>query len=179
MPTRQLAVTGSLSVHSTARPLREESPIRIPLLGLSVRVRLHSPEERNAFSVVETTNAAGFGPPLHRRAESEIFEILTGRYLFEVNGQRFIARRGDLVRVPAGVPRAFVNVTGTGARQQVFTQPGIDATRFFCEMRDALETPLDRVAGLRRFGARWGVDFLGPPLRSDDADLSGHVTQPN
>jgi quercetin dioxygenase-like cupin family protein len=151
---------------STARPLREEPLIRIPMIGLTVRVRLQATNDGSPLSVIETTNAAGLGPPLHRRAEGEVFEILTGRYLFEVDGARFIARRGDLVSVPGGAARAFVNVTGTGGRQQVFVQSGVDVASFFKEMREALEPDIDPVAPLRRFGRRWGVEFLGPPLRA-------------
>lgn len=162
---------------STARPLREEPIIRIPKLGMTVRVRLRSGNDISSLSVIETTNAAGFGPPLHRRAESEVFEILTGRYLFEVDGQRFIARRGDLVCVPAGATRAFVNITGTGARQQVFVQPATDVTSFFVQLRDALEDDSgvapDFMTRLRCFGERWGVEFIGPPLTCTDSLLLG------
>lgn len=163
---------------STARPLREEPIIRIPVLGLTVRVRLQAGPDGSPSSVIETTNAAGFGPPLHRRAESEVFEILTGRYLFEIDGRRFIARRGDLVSVPGGATRAFVNVTGTGARQQVFVQAGVDVKSFFIELREALEVDAHRLTQLRCFGERWGVEFLGPPLAcTDDAPHSGRAGQ--
>ncbi len=135
---------------------------------MTVRVRVRSGEEGATLSVIETTNAAGFGPPLHRRRESELFVILTGRYLFEVEGNRFIARRGDLVNVPAGATRAFVNVTGTGARQQVFVQSELDVAAFFLELRDALADGGEPVTPLRHFGERWGVEFLGPPLACPD-----------
>lgn len=155
---------------STARPHRDEPIIRLPALGLSVRVRFpFSPGESQA-TVIETTNAAGLGPPLHRRAETEIFEIVTGRFLFEVDGQRFIARRGDLVRVPGGAARAFVNVTGTGARQQVIIEPGIDAAAFFLELRALLNADASELDGLRDFVRRWGIDVLGPPLQAPDSE---------
>lgn len=163
---------------STARAPRDEPIIRIPALGLTVRVRVSPEGESGSPTIVETTNAPGFGPPLHRRSESEIFEVVTGRYLFEIDGERFIARRGDLVSVPAGAARAFVNVTGTGARQKVIIQPGIDAAAFFTEFARALDPQAPDVAGdptdrLRRFGERWGVVFLGAPLLADAAVVDG------
>lgn len=162
---------------STARARRDEPIIRIPALGLTVRVRVSPDGENGSPTIVETTNAPGFGPPVHRRAEAEIFEVVTGRYLFEVDGERFIARRGDLVSVPAGAARAFVNVTGTGARQKVIIQPGIDAAAFFTEFAHALDpqTLDDPVLRLRRFGERWGIVFLGAPLAVDDAVAHGGV----
>ncbi|WP_077000091.1 cupin domain-containing protein [Variovorax sp. KK3] len=167
---------------STARPQRDEPIIRIPALGLTVRVRFAPDPQGGGSAIVETTNAPGFGPPLHRRREAEIFEIVTGRYLFEIDGRRFIARRGDLVRVPGGAARAFVNVTGTGARQKVIIEPGIDAANFFAELALALDRgaapvgddlPLDAGARLRAFGERWGVVFLGPPLDAAEASPFG------
>lgn len=163
---------------STARARRDEPIIRVPALGLSVRVRVSPDGERSSPTIVDTTNAPGLGPPLHHRPEAEIFEIVTGRYLFEVNGRRFIARRGDLVSVPAGATRAFVNVTGTGARQKIIIQPGIDAAAYFSEFAHALDPLAHRsdssqAERLRRFGERWGVVFLGAPLAADDAVLFG------
>ena len=150
---------------STARPARAEPIIRIPSLGMGVRVRTAAAPGTGLPVVVETTNAAGFGPPLHRWARSGVFEVVTGRFLFEVDGRRFIARRGDLVSVPGGAARAFVNVTGTGARQKLIIQPGTDAAAFFRELADAMAAePPRRCALLRRFGRRWGVDYLGAPL---------------
>lgn len=158
-------MSGALAGLSTARPARAEPIIRIPLLGMGVRVRIAAAQGIDLPAVVETTNAAGFGPPLQRWARSEIFEVVTGRFLFEVDGRRFIARRGDLVSVPGGAARAFVNVTGTGARQKVIIQPGLDAARYFRELADTLAAaPAQRRALLRRFGQRWGVDYLGGPL---------------
>jgi quercetin dioxygenase-like cupin family protein len=162
---------------SSARPDRAEPIIRIPSLGLTVRVRVGAVAGGELPTVIETTNAAGFGPPLHRRREAEIFEVVSGRFLFEVEGRRFIARRGDLVSVPGGAARAFVNVAGTGARQKVIIQPGIDAPAFFREFAQALDSePQARLAQLRLFGARWGVDFLGAPL--DAADLPWRKGEP-
>ena len=159
---------------STARAARAEPIIRIPLLGLGVRVRIAASPGANLPSVVETTHAAGLGPPLHRRAQGEIFEIVTGRFLFEVDGRRFIARRGDLVSVPGGAARAFVNVTGTGARQKVITQPGIDAAAFFGELADALAgESRARPARVRAFGERWGIVYLGAPLDAGDGLWQG------
>jgi quercetin dioxygenase-like cupin family protein len=170
-------VSGAAVGLSTARPARAEPIIRIPSLGLGVRVRIASANGAGPPTVLETTNAAGFGPPLHRRAQSEIFEIVTGRFLFEVDGQRFIARRGDLVSVPGGAARAFVNVTGTGARQKVIIQPGIDAAAFFGELAQVLASDArGRSARLRAFGERWRVDYLGAPL--DACDALWHGAEP-
>lgn len=162
----------SKSMLSSARAAREEPLFRVPAFGLTVRVRLGLGADRQLPTVVETSHADGGGPPMYRRAESEVYEILTGRYLFEVNGERFIARRGDLVSVPGGATRGFVNVTGTPARQQVYIQPAFDAQAFFAQLSHACR-PGAPAMELEEFGRRWGIDYLAPRLRPHDAEVPG------
>ncbi|HYP85307.1 hypothetical protein [Variovorax sp.] len=157
---------------SPSRPARTESVIRIPLLGMSVRIRT-PPSAGGTPAIVELLYATGGGMPLWRRAEGEIVQIVTGRYLFEVDGERFLARRGDVVCVPGGAVRACVNVTGTGARQQVVVHPCLDATAFFSELAHVFAhngdvLPDDMAAdALKAFGERWQIQFLGTPLAPD------------
>jgi uncharacterized cupin superfamily protein len=91
--------------------------------------------------------------------------VLEGRYLFEVDGARFTADVGDVVTAPGGAAHAFVNLTDAPARQLIQIIPGLDATSFFRELGEVMrDGKLDRDA-LNAFGAKWQVEFLGPPLR--------------
>ncbi len=83
--------------HSTPQTAE---PVRIPELGLELTVRLPSETLSGAMTVMETVNAGGFGPPLHRHREAEVFRVMEGAYLFEVDGNRFEAQAGDVVCVP-------------------------------------------------------------------------------
>lgn len=140
----------------------DPAPILIPTIGLEVRVRIASAHD-GVLTMIETTNAPSFGPPLHRHRQTEIFYVLEGRYLFEVDGRRFQAETGDVVTAPGGVAHAFVNVGDRPARQLVQILPTIDAVGFFTELGDAM-AEADRGLGLTAFGLKWGVEFLGPPL---------------
>src|ERR1700678_3973777 len=108
--------------------------VKIPAIGLELAVRLPPEPSGGALTIIETTNAPGFGPPLHRHGETEVFRVLEGRYLFEVNGRRFEAAAGDIVSVPGGDAHGFVNITDTPARQLVMMLPGMDAEKFFFEL---------------------------------------------
>jgi mannose-6-phosphate isomerase-like protein (cupin superfamily) len=110
---------------SAARRDAGESIIHLRALGMSVRVRVPGSSQGRSPAVFETTNAARSGSPRIRRAEDEIVHILSGRFVFEVDGHRFLARKGDLVHVPGGASRACVNMhrrrrllpgTGSGDR---------------------------------------------------------------
>ncbi|GJG89504.1 hypothetical protein tb265_46850 [Gemmatimonadetes bacterium T265] len=143
---------------------RDEAPIPVPAIGLELRVRLPGAVSRGVCTIIETTNARGFGPPLHRHREVEVFHVLEGRYLFEVDGERFHADVGDVVAVPGGAARAFVNVTDRPARQFILILPALDAVAFFTGPAEVMAGgPADQTAR-QAFGRQWGVEFLGPPL---------------
>jgi quercetin dioxygenase-like cupin family protein len=150
-------------LHST----RQEPPILIPQIGLDLRVRVPPGMTGGVLTSIETTNAPGFGPPLHRHRETEVFYVLEGRYLFEVDGKRFTAGTGDVVTAPGGSAHAFVNITDKPARQFIQIIPGLDAVAFFLGLGDVMrDGKLDQDA-LNAFGRAWQVEFLGPPLKAD------------
>src|ERR1700723_3058269 len=112
-------------------PGGSESKLDIPAMGLQLMLRLPHDVSGGALTVLETVNAPGFGPPLHRHPETEVFRVLEGRYLFQVDEKQFEAGAGDIVSVPGGAAHAFVNITGRPARQIVLMLPGMDAHAFF------------------------------------------------
>lgn len=145
-----------------------ERPISIPAIGLDLFVRLPPAIGGGAFCFIETVNAPGKGPPLHRHREAEVFRVLEGRYLYEVDGRRFFAEAGDVVSIPGGAAHGFVNVTAAPARQYIMIAPALDAARFFTEMAALMQGGVPERAALNAFGQSWGVEFLGPPLDPRD-----------
>ena len=148
--------------HST----HDEKPILIPQIGLTLRVRLPLEATGGVLTAIETINAPGYGPPLHRHRETEIFYVLEGRYLFEVDDVRLEACAGDVVTVPGGRTHAFVNLGQAPARQFIQILPALDAASFFRGLGEVMrDGKLDKDA-LNLFGRNWKVEFLGPPLRA-------------
>lgn len=144
--------------------LREEAPILIPQIGLELRVRVPPQMTDGLLTSIETVNAPGFGPPAHRHREAEVFYVLEGRYLFEVDGARFTASAGDVVSVPGNAAHAFVNVTDKPARQFIQIIPGLDAEAFFLSLGAVMRDGRD---ALNAFGQKWQVELLGPPLKAE------------
>jgi quercetin dioxygenase-like cupin family protein len=145
-----------------------DAPITIPAMGLDLLVRVAPAASGGAFSIIETINAPGKGPPRHKHREAEIFRVLEGRYLYEMDGRRFYAETGDVVSIPGGAEHAFVNVTDRPARQYILIVPALDADGFFTELAQIMHDGVQDRAALNRFGAKWRVEFLGPPLTLDD-----------
>lgn len=143
---------------------QEADPLRIPEIGLVLRITLPSSASGESLVVMETENAPGFGPPLHRHPETEVFRVLEGRYLYEVDGERFEASAGDLVSIPGGAAHAFVNLTAKPARQLVMMLPGIDAFAFFEGLGRLFAQGRPTRDTLNEYGAPWHMEFLGPPI---------------
>ena len=141
----------------------ESKPLKIAALGLELAVRVPTGTTGGELTLLETVNAPGFGPPLHRHREAEIFRVLEGRYLFQVDGKQFEAGAGDVVTVPGGAVHAFVNITQKPAKQLVLMLPGMDAQAFFLGLGEVFLRKPSR-DDLNAFGKSWGVEFLGPPL---------------
>lgn len=146
---------------------RDENTIRIPAIGLDLRVRLPNQASGGALEMIETINAPGYGPPLHRHPDTEVFRVLKGRYLYQVGDRSFFAEEGDVVSVPGGTAHAFVNVTDAPAEQLILILPGMDAEAFFKGLGELMQAGIPAKDVLNRFGQRWNVEFLGPPLRKD------------
>jgi len=150
-------------LHST----HQETPVLIPQIGLELLVRVPPEATGGILTSIETTNAPGFGPPLHRHRETEVFYVLEGRYLFQVDGRRVIAGTGDVVIAPGGSAHSFVNVTDKPARQFIQILPGLDALAFFLGLGAVMRDGSLGQDALNAFGRAWQVEFLGPPLKMD------------
>ncbi|SCW37517.1 cupin domain-containing protein [Ancylobacter rudongensis] len=134
----------------------DEPPIKIPAIGLDLFVRLPPAISGGEFCFIETINAPGAGPPRHRHREAEIFRVLEGRYLYEVDGRRFFAQAGDVVSIPGWAAHGFVNVTDAPARQYILMAPALDAVAFFTELAGVMRDGLPDTAALNATPtARW------------------------
>jgi quercetin dioxygenase-like cupin family protein len=150
---------------------RAAAPIVIPSIGVDIEVCIGPAATAGAATLIRTTDAPGFGPPLHRHlSETEVFHVLKGRYLFEVGGQRAIAEAGTTVIGHVGIPHRFTSIDTTPSEMLVLITPAFDAAAFFSELRTIMDTGIPERAALRRFGEKWGVEFLGPPLQQHGFD---------
>jgi len=145
-----------------------DKPISIQTIGLKLHVRIPGSATDGAFSAIETINAPGKGPPRHKHPEAEIFRVLEGRYLYEVDGLRFYVEKGDVVSIPGGLEHAFINTGDTPARQYIMITPALDAVAFFTGLAAIMDNGVPASEALNRFGQKWQVEFLGPPLNATD-----------
>jgi quercetin dioxygenase-like cupin family protein len=86
-------------------------------------VHLRSEESGGHVSVIETTPAPGAGPPLHHHDFDETFYVIEGELTFRLHDDTVIARPGDVVFAPRGVPHTFANLGEAPARQLIVCTP--------------------------------------------------------
>lgn len=138
-------------------------------LGNLVTVKAAGAQTRGGVTVAEFLNPAGFAPPLHRHLEEdEMFYVLSGTARFLCDGEELVARPGDFVLLPVGLPHTFVVGSNEPLRCLQITTPcgfeefAAEAGAPARELRLPDPEPFDPAA-LGHAAARHHVEILGPP----------------
>jgi mannose-6-phosphate isomerase-like protein (cupin superfamily) len=137
------------------------APIRF--VGKETFVKLAAGTGPSPISILEDVSPAHHGPPLHKHDFEEFFYILTGEFLFELDGKQFQSHPGDFIHAPSGVPHVFQNITDREAKMLIVVRPG-GIENYFAELAEREMADPGNVAALRGIGTRYGVTVLGPPL---------------
>ena len=154
-----------------SRPVREAIRVEAATTGRKppwsiygdrIYLLLSGKETAGGFTVMEDHTLAGTGPPWHvHHREDELFQVLEGKYVFQVRDRRIEAKVGDLIMIPKDNPHSFQNVGPTTGRTLITVQPsGIE---FFFEELAALTGPPD-MAKVAAVFIKHGLELLGPPL---------------
>ena len=146
-----------------ARDGRTAAPLNIVGEETLVKVSAEDSEETLAFFHLVAPPMSG--PPRHvHTREDELFYILEGELVFELDGERHTVRAGDTVYLRRGVVHAYQNFTTSDARLLIATTPGV-FSGFFVEL--SAVTPLGGLPPLDELDAistKYGMTRLGPPM---------------
>jgi len=114
-----------------------------------------------AFSLLESSEPAGFGPPLHIHHDAaESFYVLEGEYAMLIDGSEYSCPVGSFVYVPAGVPHTFRVGIATSRKLNLYTPAAMIG--YFDELSWATaEGTVDdeRLAAIAR---TYSMQVLGP-----------------
>jgi quercetin dioxygenase-like cupin family protein len=102
------------------------------------RVRTHvllrSEESGGEVSVIENTMPAGAeGPPLHMHDFDEMFYLLDGELVFQVEDELITRRRGEIAFAPRGIRHTLANMSDSDARYLLVCTPA-GFERYFAKM---------------------------------------------
>jgi mannose-6-phosphate isomerase-like protein (cupin superfamily) len=142
------------------------SPIRF--VGKETFVKLAAGSGSCPITILEDVSPAHHGPPLHAHEFEEFFYILSGEFLFEVDGNQVCTYPGDFVRAPANIPHVFQNTTDQAAKMLIVARPG-GIEDYFAELAEKLMTDPKDVAGLNAISVHYGITILGSPMATRKA----------
>ena len=137
----------------------------IHVVGDEVIVKVSSHDTDGAFAVFEGRTQPHHGPPLHlHRDEDEVWRVLEGEYLFEVDGEEIYAGPGATVYAPRGTRHTFQNIGRTPGRLVTTVVPG-GLDLFFEELEGIAPrgSSLEPAKAVPLF-EKYGLELHGPPL---------------
>src|SRR4051794_14859493 len=138
---------------------------QIHVIGDEIVVKISSRETDGAFTVFEGKVPPRHGPPLHaHRDADETWRVLSGEFVFEVDGQEIFAGPGATVFAPRGSRHTFQNIGATHGRLLTIVVPG-GLDLFFEELEAAVPrgSSIDPPKLVPLF-EKYGQELLGPPL---------------
>jgi quercetin dioxygenase-like cupin family protein len=135
-------------------------------------IKASADQTGNSFTLVETINSGGTGPPLHvhDRFDRGLY-VVEGEYTVVVGDKSIRARAGTWIFVPRSVPHTWRCDSSEGRILALLVRGGSDG--FFREVgepvTDRSQLPPGRVPDVERLSnvaAQYGMRFVGPPLGS-------------
>lgn len=102
------------------------------VFGLLLSFRVLPAEVGDRFALIEAVVPPGLGaPPNAHAGESEVFRVVSGDFMFMVDGRQIPAQAGDTIVVPDGAPHAFRCTSDAPGRLLIVNAPGQMHVDFF------------------------------------------------
>ncbi len=163
---RELEPASAASTRSlvlTATEARTDAPLNI--VGETTLVKVGTADSDGLLSFFHLEAPPMSGPPRHVHSrEDELFYVLDGELVFELDGTQHTVTAGGTVYLKRGVVHAYQNFTDHTARLLIATTPGEFST-FFEELSamtpEAGMPPMEPLLALHE---RYGIAIVGPPM---------------
>jgi len=128
---------------------------------LDIKCLVSGTETDGAVAVFAEVVQPGIGPPRHtHREQTEVFHVLSGVILFEIDGRRIEVSAGGAAVVPAGAVHAFKNMGQDAATIHFELIPAGESEEAFRRLVS------ENIPDAAAFFDRYGMDLVGPPLES-------------
>lgn len=133
----------------------------IDLGNFVVSVKATADETDGAFSLLEATEPAGFGPPMHiHRQAAEAFYILAGEYLIFLDDREIACPAGSFIYIPAGLRHGF-RVGAVPSRKLNLYSPAA-MVGYFDELSAAIAADEADPTRLDAIALRYSMEVVGP-----------------
>ena len=133
----------------------------IDLGNFAMSLKASTAETGGAFTLLEATEPAGFGPPLHvHRDAAEAFYVLEGEYTIFVEEGEYRCPAGSFIFIPSGTRHGFRVGSAPSRKLNLYTPAAMvgyfDELSAEIKQGDADPQRLDEIA------LRHGMEVTGP-----------------
>jgi mannose-6-phosphate isomerase-like protein (cupin superfamily) len=133
----------------------------IDLGGFRMSVKATAQDTGGAFSLLESDEPAGFGPPMHVHHDAaEAFYVLAGEYVIFLGGDEVLCPEGSFIFIPAGLPHGFRVGRVPSRKLNLYTPAGM--VGYFDEVSAAARSGPVSDETLTDIAARYSMEVLGP-----------------
>ena len=153
--------SGVNEMPGAALVLRPGEERQIDLGGFRMSVKATSADTNGAFSLLESQEPPGFGPPLHiHRDAAEAFYVLEGEYIIFLDGRESICPAGSFIFIPAGIPHGFRVGAVSSRKLNLYTPAAM--VGYFDELAEASNAGDVDPAVLSEIALRYSMEVIGP-----------------
>jgi mannose-6-phosphate isomerase-like protein (cupin superfamily) len=132
----------------------------IDMGNFTMVVKATGDDTGGAFSLLEATEPAGFGPPMHIHHDAaEAFYVLDGEYLVFVEDREFICPAGSFIYIPVGLRHGF-RVGNVPSRKLNLYSPAA-MVGYFDELKALLAADEPGSGRLDEMAIRYGMEVVG------------------
>ena len=133
----------------------------IDLGNFAMSVKATGGETGAAFTLLEATEPAGFGPPMHIHHDAaEVFYVLAGEYIIFLEDQEFECPAGSFIYIPVGLRHGF-RVGAVPSRKLILYSPAA-MIGYFDDLSAAITAEEADAAVLDAIARRHGMEVVGP-----------------
>lgn len=139
-----------------------KTPYRLRrLMKFDIRCIVPSSKTSGKLAVFKEKTPPQFGPPLHTHvSQYEIFHVISGKYLFQCDGEQSTLETGDSIVIPPKAVHSFKNIGAeTGTLHFELLEAG-KSEAFF----EKIVSDFPDIEDMPAFFAAHGLELVGPPL---------------
>lgn len=134
---------------------------KIDLGNFLMTVKATADRTHGAFTLLEATEPADFGPPMHiHRDAAEAFYVLSGEYIIFIDDREIRCPAGSFVYIPAGAVHGFR--VGSQASKKLNLYVPEAMIGYFDELASAVREGNVDEEHLGAIAERYGMEVLGP-----------------
>ncbi|MGI0005481.1 MAG: cupin domain-containing protein [Nitrososphaera sp.] len=142
----------------TGHVLKSDEGSQINFRGTRMVVKISEEQSEGAYTLIEMTHPQDTGPALHAHPRAaEAYYVLEGEYSIRYGEKEILAKVGDFVFIPKGVPHNYRSGL-QGGKVLVVSPAGLE--KYFAQVAGMLKDGQVAWESEQEIAKRYGQEFL-------------------